>query len=127
MWTLIGLGTSAAFLYSLIATLAPGVFPTSFVVMGRVPVYFEAAAVIISLTLLGQLLELNARSQTSAAIKSLLGLAPRPLDESILINPKRTYRSRAFTSAIRFAFVPAKKCQVMASCWRAAARSMNRC
>jgi Cu+-exporting ATPase len=77
MWTLIGIGTSAAFLYSVIATLAPGVFPTSFVVMGRVPVYFEAAAVIISLTLLGQLLELNARSQTSAAIKSLLGLSPK--------------------------------------------------
>jgi Cu+-exporting ATPase len=77
MWTLIGLGTCAAFLYSLIATLAPSVFPASFVVMGRVPVYFEAAAVIISLTLLGQLLELNARSQTSAAIKSLLGLAPK--------------------------------------------------
>jgi P-type Cu+ transporter len=77
MWTLIGLGTSAAFLYSVVATLAPDVFPTSFVVMGRVPVYFEAAAVIISLTLLGQLLELNARSQTSAAIKSLLGLAPK--------------------------------------------------
>jgi len=77
MWTLIGLGTSAAFLYSVIATLAPGVFPASFIVMGRVPVYFEAAAVIISLTLLGQLLELNARSQTSAAIKSLLGLAPK--------------------------------------------------
>jgi Cu+-exporting ATPase len=77
MWTLLGLGTSAAFLYSLIATLIPIVFPPSFVVMGRVPVYFEAAAVIISLTLLGQLLELNARSQTSAAIKSLLGLAPK--------------------------------------------------
>ena len=77
MWTLIGLGTSAAFLYSLVATITPGVFPASFIVMGRVPVYFEAAAVIISLTLLGQLLELNARSQTSAAIKSLLGLAPK--------------------------------------------------
>ena len=77
MWTLIGLGTSAAFLYSVIATLAPGAFPSSFIVMDRVPVYFEAAAVIISLTLLGQLLELNARSQTSAAIKSLLGLAPK--------------------------------------------------
>lgn len=77
MWTLIGLGTSAAFLYSVVATLIPGAFPTSFIVMGRVPVYFEAAAVIISLTLLGQLLELNARSQTSAAIKSLLGLAPK--------------------------------------------------
>ena len=77
MWTLIGLGTSAAFLYSVVATIAPGVFPTSFMAMGRVSVYFEAAAVIISLTLLGQILELKARSQTSAAIKSLLGLAPK--------------------------------------------------
>jgi Cu+-exporting ATPase len=77
MWTLIGLGTGAAFVYSLVATLAPGVFPASFQAMGRVAVYFEAAAVIISLTLLGQMLELKARSQTSAAIKSLLGLAPK--------------------------------------------------
>jgi P-type Cu+ transporter len=77
MWTLIGLGTSAAFIYSVIATVAPEVFPASFVSMGRVSVYFEAAAVIISLTLLGQILELKARSQTSAAIKSLLGLAPK--------------------------------------------------
>ncbi len=77
MWTLIGLGTSAAFIYSVVATAAPAVFPPSFVAMGRVAVYFEAAAVIISLTLLGQMLELKARSQTSAAIKSLLGLAPK--------------------------------------------------
>ena len=77
MWTLIGLGTGAAFLYSLVATIAPEVFPASFVAMGRVAVYYEATAVIISLTLLGQLLELKARSQTSAAIKSLLGLAPK--------------------------------------------------
>ena len=77
MWTLIGLGTSAAFIYSVVATVAPAVFPPSFVAMGRVAVYFEAAAVIISLTLLGQMLELKARSQTSAAIKSLLGLAPK--------------------------------------------------
>ena len=77
MWTLIGLGTSAAFVYSVVATVAPGMFPASFVSMGRVSVYFEAAAVIISLTLLGQILELKARSQTSAAIKSLLGLAPK--------------------------------------------------
>jgi P-type Cu+ transporter len=77
MWTLIGLGTSAAFLFSVIATLAPGVLPPSFIVMGRVPVYFEAATVIISLTLLGQLLELSARSRTSAAIRLLLGLAPK--------------------------------------------------
>ena len=77
MWTLISLGTAAAFIYSVVATVAPGVFPASFVAMGRVSVYFEAAAVIVSLTLLGQLLELKARSQTSAAIKSLLGLAPK--------------------------------------------------
>jgi Cu+-exporting ATPase len=77
MWTLIGLGTGAAFVYSVIATVAPQVFPVTFQMHGRVGVYFEAAAVIISLTLLGQLLELKARSQTSAAIKSLLGLAPK--------------------------------------------------
>ena len=77
MWTLIGLGTGAAFVYSVVATLAPGVFPPSFISMGRVAVYFEAAVVIISLTLFGQILELKARSQTSAAIKSLLGLAPK--------------------------------------------------
>jgi Cu+-exporting ATPase len=77
MWTLIGLGTSAAFVYSVVATVAPQAFPVSFVSMGRVAVYFEAAAVIISLTLVGQILELKARSQTSAAIKSLLGLAPK--------------------------------------------------
>jgi P-type Cu+ transporter len=77
MWTLISLGTGAAFIYSVVATVSPQIFPTAFMSMGRVAVYFEAAAVIISLTLLGQLLELKARSQTSAAIKSLLGLTPK--------------------------------------------------
>jgi len=77
MWTLIATGTSAAFIYSVIATLAPSLFPASFISMGRVNVYYEAACVIISLTLLGQILELKARSHTSAAIKSLLGLAPK--------------------------------------------------
>ncbi|MCB2021222.1 MAG: copper-translocating P-type ATPase [Burkholderiaceae bacterium] len=77
MWTLIGLGTGVAFVYSVVATLAPQVFPPNFVIGGRVAVYFEAAAAIISLTLLGQVLELKARSQTSAAIRSLLGLAPK--------------------------------------------------
>ncbi|MBZ0087019.1 MAG: copper-translocating P-type ATPase [Thermomonas sp.] len=77
MWTLIGLGTGAAFAYSVVATLAPGVFPDSFVAHGRVAVYFEAAVVIISLTMMGQIIELKARSQTSAAIKALLGLAPK--------------------------------------------------
>jgi len=77
MWTLIGIGVAAAFGYSVVATLAPGLFPDSFRDHGRVGVYFEAAAVIVSLTLLGQLLELRARSKTSAAIKALLGLAPK--------------------------------------------------
>ena len=77
MWTLISLSTGSASVYSVVATVTPQVFPDSFISMGRVAVYFEAAAVIISLTLLGQLLELKARSQTSAAIKSLLGLAPK--------------------------------------------------
>ena len=77
MWTLIGLGTGAAYLYSVVATVLPGIFPPSFQVAGHVAVYFEAAAVIISLTLLGQVLELKARSETGAAIKALLGLAPK--------------------------------------------------
>ncbi len=77
MWTLIGLGTSAAFVYSVVATVAPQLFPESFMAHGRIGVYYEAAAVIISLTLLGQILELKARSQTGAAIKALLGLAPK--------------------------------------------------
>ncbi len=77
MWTLIGLGTAAAYLYSVAATFWPGAFPATFMQEGRIGVYFEAAAVIISLTLLGQMLELKARSQTSAAIKSLLGLSPK--------------------------------------------------
>ncbi len=76
MWTLIGLGTSTAYAYSVVATLVPGVFPDIFRMDGRVSVYFEAAAVIISLTLMGQLFELRARAKTSAAIRSLLELAP---------------------------------------------------
>ncbi len=77
MFTLIGMGTGSAYIYSVVATLVPNVFPSSFTSMGRVSVYFEAAAVIISLTLVGQLMELRARSQTSAAIRSLLGLSPK--------------------------------------------------
>ncbi len=77
MFTLIGLGVSSAYGYSIVATIAPGIFPAAFAAHGRIGVYFEAAAVIVSLTLLGQILELKARSQTSAAIRSLLGLAPK--------------------------------------------------
>ena len=77
MWTLIGIGVLAAWGYSVVATLAPGLFPQAMRPHGHVAVYFEAAAVIVSLTLLGQLLELRARGKTSAAIRALLGLAPK--------------------------------------------------
>ena len=78
MFTLIGLGTGVAWAYSIVATLFPEIFPASFRdVEGGVAVYFEAAAVIVTLVLLGQVLELKARSQTGAAIKMLLGLAPK--------------------------------------------------
>ncbi len=78
MFTLIGLGVGVAWIYSVVATVAPGIFPRLvFNEMGVVPVYFEAAAVITSLVLLGQVLELRARSRTNAAIKLLLGMAPK--------------------------------------------------
>jgi Cu+-exporting ATPase len=76
MFTLIGLGVGVAYLYSLVATVAPGVFPESFREEGNVLVYYEAAAIITALVLLGQVLELRARGQTSSAIRQLLGLAP---------------------------------------------------
>ena len=77
MFTLIALGVGAAYIYSVVATVAPGVFPESFRMMGEVGVYFEAAAVIVVLVLLGQVLELRARSRTSSAIRNLLGMAPK--------------------------------------------------
>ncbi|HET9832160.1 MAG TPA: heavy metal translocating P-type ATPase [Vicinamibacterales bacterium] len=77
MFTLIGLGVSVAYVYSVVAALFPRVFPESFRQNGEVATYFEAAAVITTLILLGQVLELRARSQTSSAIKKLLGLAPK--------------------------------------------------
>ena len=78
MFTLIALGTGVAYTYSLVAALAPGIFPPSFrTAEGGVPVYFEAAAVIVTLVLLGQVLELRARSQTSSAIRALLDLSPK--------------------------------------------------
>ena len=78
MFTLIGLGVGVAYGYSVVATLAPGAFPMSLRTMGGlVPVYFEAAAVITTLVLLGQVLELRARSATGTAIRALLGLAPK--------------------------------------------------
>ena len=78
MFTLIGLGVAVAFVYSLIATVAPNLFPPTFRdAMGHVGVYYEAAAAIVALVLLGQVMELRARSRTGAAIRALLGLAPK--------------------------------------------------
>ncbi len=77
MFTLIALGVGVAWIYSVVATLAPDIFPLAILMNGVVPVYFEAAAVIIALVLLGQVLELRARSSTGAAIKKLLGLTPK--------------------------------------------------
>jgi Cu+-exporting ATPase len=78
MFTLIAIGTGTAYLYSVVAVIAPGIFPPSFHGHGgTVAVYFEAAAVIVVLVLLGQVLELRARSRTSSAIRALLGLAPK--------------------------------------------------
>ena len=77
MFTLIALGVGAAFAYSVAATLAPGLLPDSFRVAGQAAVYFEPAAVIVVLVLLGQVLELRARSRTGTAIRNLLGLAPK--------------------------------------------------
>jgi Cu+-exporting ATPase len=77
MFTLIGLGIAVAYSYSLVAVLAPGIFPAAFRQDGSVAVYFEAAAVITTLILVGQVLELRARSRTGAAIRQLLGLAPK--------------------------------------------------
>src|SRR6516165_8659910 len=78
MFTFIALGTGVAYFYSLVAALAPGIFPVSFrTPKGGVPLYFEAAAVIVTLVLLGQVLELRARSRTNSAIRALLALAPK--------------------------------------------------
>ena len=85
MFTLIAMGTGTAYLFSVIATLAPGIFPPSFLGHnGRPEVYFESAAIIVTLVLLGQVLELRARRQTSSAIRALLDL-----------NPKTAHRVRA--------------------------------
>ena len=77
MFTLIAMGVGSAYVYSALGTIAPSVFPDGFREHGSVPTYFDTAVVITSLVLLGQMLELQARSRTSAAIKALLGLAPR--------------------------------------------------
>jgi P-type Cu+ transporter len=89
MFTLIALGVAAGYFYSVVATIAPGLFPASFRVHGEVAIYFEPAAVIVTLVLLGQVLELRARSRTSGAIRGLLALAP---NAARIVEPDGTER-----------------------------------
>ena len=97
MFTLIGMGTGVAYGYSVLATLAPQIFPESLRGMGGYPdVYFEAAAAITTLVLLGQVMELRARSRTSAAIRALLDLTPKTahlLNSDGNVMKRKTFRS----------------------------------
>jgi Cu+-exporting ATPase len=127
MWTLIGLGTGAAFVYSVVATVWPEVFPDSFVSMGRVAVYFEAAVAIISLTLLGQLLELGARAQTTTAISPSSASRRRPPAASAPTAARKTSPSPTSTWETRSASDRARRCRSTASSSRARARSTSRC
>ena len=125
MFTLIALGVAAAYTYSVVAVLAPGLFPDSFR-MGEVAVYFEPAAVIVVLVLLGQVLELRARSGRARRFGSLLGLTPRPRVE---LNPtalNMTCRSSMCPSAIDCASVRASAFRLTASSSKARPPSTNR-
>ena len=114
MFTLIGLGVAVAYLFSVVATLLPGLFPAGFRdESGQVGVYFEVAAVIVTLVLLGQVLELRARSQTSAAIKALLGWRQLCASDSRTA-PRRTCRSMGVTLAIACACGRARRFRLMA-------------
>ena len=117
MFTLIALGIGVAYGFSVVAALVPELFPDSFRgAGGAVPVYFEAAAAITALVLLGQVLELRARSRTGSAIKALLGLAPKTARASIQATAaKRMCRSIKSSPATACACGPAKKFPWMAS------------
>ena len=114
MFTLIALGVAVAYGYSVVAVLFPQLFPAGFRdESGEVGVYFEVAAAIVTLILLGQVLELRARSQTSAAIRKLLGLAANVgTADRRRWHARRTCRSRRYTSAIGSASGPARRCPV---------------
>jgi Cu+-exporting ATPase len=101
MFTLIGLGTGVAYLYSVVATIAPGIFPASLRPMTGYPdVYFEAAAAITTLVLLGQVMELRARSRTSAAIRALLDLSPKTA--RLLVDSTGTGKGQIANAGVEF-------------------------
>jgi cation transport ATPase len=127
MFTLIAMGTGVAWVYSVVATFAPGVFPAAFRGMdGSVAVYFEAAAVITVLVLLGQVLELRAREQTSGAIRRCSISRPRPRAAS-----RRRQREEVPLDEVAGRRPPARaprreRCRSTAKCWKAAPRSTSR-
>jgi len=134
MFTLIAMGTGAGYLYSAIATLAPGIFPDSFRThTGEIAVYFEPAAVIVVLVLLGQVLELRARSQTSSAIKALLGLAPKTArrlepdgsEQDVVLDQVQVgdrLRVRPGENMKSSPWLPASTATSRAACWSSATR-----
>jgi len=127
MFTLIALGTGVAYVYSLVAALAPGIFPASFRDSdGQVPLYFEAAAVIVTLVLLGQVLELRARSQTSSAIRALLDLAPKRARRLHEDGTDEDIPLEEVVPGDRLRVRPVRKSRLTAWCSRVTARSMNR-
>ena len=127
MFTLIGLGVGVAYGYSVVALFAPGIFPASFRgLFGNVDVYFEAAAAITALVLLGQVLELRARSRTGAAIQALLGLAPKTARLIREDGSEADVPLGDLIPATSCACVPAKKFRSMAWCSRERAASTNR-
>ena len=126
MFTLIAMGTGVAYVYSVIATVAPGIFPAAFRThSGAVPVYFEAAAVITILVLLGQVLELRAREQTSGAIRALIDLAPKIARRVRDGDETRKSRSMKSRSAMSCACARAKKSPLMVWLSRGARRWTN--
>ena len=126
MFTLISMGTGAAWLYSVVAVLAPQLFPPAFHTDGNVAVYFEAASVITVLVLLGQVLELRAREHTSDAIFARFWTSrPRPRDCSTRVAVKRKCRSTALPWVTGCACGPVRKFLSMANRSKAALHSTN--
>jgi Cu+-exporting ATPase len=128
MYTLIGVGTGVAWLYSVVAFVLPGIFPASFRdVHGQVGVYFETAAVIVTLVTLGDFLELRARRRTGAALKARWGWRRRPRIGWPTTAARATCHWLRCMRVIPCAFAPAKRCRSMAWCSTARAMSTNRC
>lgn len=126
MWTLISLGVAAAYGYSVVATFAPGLFPSGFAMHGRVGVYYEAAAVIVSLTLLGQILGLRARRPRARSRPCSVSRPGRP-DASVRTAARKASHCRTCTSATRCACDRARRSRSTVRSSKAKARWTNPC